>query len=479
MKRLILAILLVAAIGGAGYAYTRIYPRTVSNPYQGFPREAVQRGPFLVTIEELGLLTAEKEVFIHPPYEARIVKLIDDGSMVKEGDPVCWMDTEEAKDSLEEHITRLRNVKADLERQVEDIRMGLEGDFLDLQDAAAQLEFNQLKLTDVNRDLMNLEAMQDSQLATESDLDKARMSVESGKLDAVTSDLAYQGQYTNRESQKTIKSMALDGLEYQRDKALGDIAEEQSRLDSAIVRAPISGIFLLKRSWDWDHHGHGQVSVGSKMDEDEIIGSVPDLTTLVIQSQIPESSVLQVKPGTKVNVTMDAFPDLQMTGQVSNIGMIAIERERSAAGSLVNTTDISGLKVFEVKITLDKIDERLRPSMTANCSIIVSQKDNVVSIPLRCAFHKGGQKIAYVATKSGYEARPIVLGARSRNSVIVQKGLKEGEQVFSIDLEPSPTEKRQTEPETASVSAPPPMGGPPGGGPPGGGGGPGGGGKRR
>ncbi|MCX7015015.1 MAG: efflux RND transporter periplasmic adaptor subunit [Candidatus Sumerlaeota bacterium] len=443
MKRLILAILLVAAIGGAGYAYTRIYPRTVSNPYESFSRETVERGPFLVTIDELGLLVAEKEVFIHPPYhDARIVKLIEDGSLVKAGDPVCWLDTKDAKDTLEEHITRLRDVKADLERQVEDIRMGLEGDFLDLQDAAAQLEFNQLKLTDVNRDLMNAEAMQESQLATEQDLDKARMSVESGKLDAVTSDLAYQGQYVNHDSQKTIKSLALGGLEHQRDKALSDIAEKQRRLDSAIVRAPISGIFLLKRGSEWGHHGDHQVTVGAKLDEDEVIGSVPDLSSLLVQSQIPESSVMQVQTGTKVNLTMDAFPDLIMTGQVSSMGMIAIEREESAAGSLVDSTDTSGLKVFEIRIAIDKVDERLRPNMTANCSIIVNQKDDVLSIPLHSAFHKGGQKIAYVVTKTGFEARPIVLGARNRNRVIVQNGLKEGEQIYSVDLEPSSTDQQ-------------------------------------
>jgi multidrug efflux pump subunit AcrA (membrane-fusion protein) len=367
MRRLAGIILIAAAVVGGGWmALHRQGARNGAKSYENLPRGLVERGKFTVTLAEVGILSAERRELIRPPFSGRLRKLVEDGSFVEKGQPLAWMDVDEVIEELEEEIDDLREIKADLERNIETIKMGLESDFLDLQTAAAELEFNQLQLVDLNRELMTLESLEDVELVSTRQVDSARIGVASSELGVVQSDLGYRQEYAGRESQKTVNSMELSRLKRHRDEAMGDINEEQGKLNVATIVAPISGIFLLEQRYDHHAHRFKTVSIDEKLSSRETIGSIPDLSSLVVKTQITESSITRVGKGSKALTGLDAFPDLKMEGEVIHVGLVAIPRDQSPAGQLTGAGDASGLKVFEIIVRPDSADDRLRPGMTAN-----------------------------------------------------------------------------------------------------------------
>ncbi len=459
MKKAILLSILIAAIAGGVYSARHASESRRVNPYANLPREKVERMRFVETAEEMGILAAEKVVTIQPPFSGRIVKMVEDGARVEQGEPVAWMDIELVYSRLEDRINMLRTYKVDLENKIQDIRMGLESDFLDLQTAAASLEFSQIELLDVNRELLTLETLKESELVSQREVDASVINSEASKLSATQSDLSYRKQYNKREAEKLLKSLSLEKIKYSQNDAMSRIAEEQAKLDQAEILAPISGIFLPYKRWDFHRGGSTTVSIGDNIDDDETLGTIPDLSSLIVRTQIREALITRVQQGITANISFDAFPDIKMTGKIVNIGLSAIERQRSPAGQLSETVDYSGQKVFEVTIKPDSIDERLRPEMTANVSIVLDEKENAIAVPLKCIFNKGGWKVAYVATETGYRVQKVVLGQRNRTQVIVREGLNEGDEVFPLDLEPAKNLGEEgDEKETPAPAAPGPPG---------------------
>ena len=79
---------------------------------------------------------------------------------------------------------------------------------------------------------------------------------------------------------------------------------------------------------------------------------------------LTEVDLAKIKLGDKAQLTFDALPDFKTTGQVIEIDPLGIESQ--------------GVVSYTVKISLDKIDERLNPGMSVNADIITDSKENVL-----------------------------------------------------------------------------------------------------
>lgn len=72
-------------------------------------------------------------------------------------------------------------------------------------------------------------------------------------------------------------------------------------------------------------------------------------------------------------------------------------------------------------------DVGLRPGMSTGADIVVNRLQNVVLIPVRASFDKGGKVIAYVRTDGRFEPREITVGHKNAAQIEVVSGLKPGE----------------------------------------------------
>lgn len=78
---------------------------------------------------------------------------------------------------------------------------------------------------------------------------------------------------------------------------------------------------------------------------------------------------------------------------------------------------------------IEEKDPRLKPGLTAALDIIVDRQDDVISVPLPAVVSRKGEHHVFVSHAGRVEERKVVLGPSNEQSIIVQKGVRPGEQL--------------------------------------------------
>jgi HlyD family secretion protein len=106
-----------------------------------------------------------------------------------------------------------------------------------------------------------------------------------------------------------------------------------------------------------------------------------DLSRLQANITVDEADIGDVDEGQPVRFTVDAFPDQEFEGRVSQV------RQQGAADQ--------GVVSYTVVVEADNPGRRLLPGMTANAEIIIEQRQNVLRVPnTALRFRPGDPEIA-------------------------------------------------------------------------------------
>jgi HlyD family secretion protein len=131
-------------------------------------------------------------------------------------------------------------------------------------------------------------------------------------------------------------------------------------LSRCTIYSPIDGIVLSR-----------QVDVGktvaASFNTPVLFTIANDLTKMRIIGAIAEADIGNVNLGQPVNFTVDAFPNRQFRGRVSLIRNSPIT--------------VQNVVTYETIIDVNNDDQKLRPGMTANVSVIIAQRTAVLRIP--------------------------------------------------------------------------------------------------
>lgn len=92
-----------------------------------------------------------------------------------------------------------------------------------------------------------------------------------------------------------------------------------------------------------------------------------DLTKMQINSNVAEADIGRVAVGQPVEFTVDAYPDLVFKGSVSEV--------RNAPITVQNVV------TYDVVVKVDNAELKLKPGMTANLSLVVASKSDVLRVP--------------------------------------------------------------------------------------------------
>jgi HlyD family secretion protein len=137
---------------------------------------------------------------------------------------------------------------------------------------------------------------------------------------------------------------------------------EKARVDLArcTIRSPIDGT-VISRSVDV-----GQ-TVAATMNAPVLFTIANDLTKMQIDSNVAEADVGTVAEKQDVEFSVDAYPYRTFRGSVAQV--------RNAA------TTVQNVVTYNVVVSVDNPELKLKPGMTANVSIIVAQRENTVKVP--------------------------------------------------------------------------------------------------
>jgi hypothetical protein len=154
---------------------------------------------------------------------------------------------------------------------------------------------------------------------------------------------------------------------------------------------------------------------------DRAVATLPDLTSMISKTYVSEIEVNKIKPGQKVEVTVDSFPLKTYTGIIITIANI---------GEALPNSDS---KVFETLVRINGTDPALRPSMTTGNKIVIKNMENVVFIPTEC-IQAGTDSIPFVYTKNKTK-QIVVPGESNEKNIIIEQGLKPGTTVYLTEPE--------------------------------------------
>jgi HlyD family secretion protein len=137
------------------------------------------------------------------------------------------------------------------------------------------------------------------------------------------------------------------------------VANAKLDLERCTIISPIDGMVLDRKT------DEGR-TVNASMNAPTLFTLVNDLSKMQINAAVAEADVGLVAEGQPVRFTVDAFPNRPFTGTVRMV--------RNAATS--NQSVVSYATIIDV----ENEDLKLKPGMTANVSIIVSERPNVLRI---------------------------------------------------------------------------------------------------
>ncbi len=132
-----------------------------------------------------------------------------------------------------------------------------------------------------------------------------------------------------------------------------------SSMEMAIIRAPITGIVLKK-----------QGSIGEIIAPGQPLAMLVDPDELYISANIEETKLARIKPGEKVEIVIDEFPDEKFSGKVDSIGQAtAATFSLLPASTGGNFTKV--VQKIPVKIQVNKAGVKLLPGTNAVVKIHV------------------------------------------------------------------------------------------------------------
>ena len=233
------------------------------------------------------------------------------------------------------------------------------------------------------------------------DLDTARRVAISKLAQAQAKLKSAQGQYEVQTRQRT------------------DLNEQ---LAKCTIRAQKSGLVVYGGGGDNNYYGNQEpIREGATVRERQAIITIPDMTRMSVNVKIHESYIQKIKKGEKARITVDAFPDTALEGEVTKVGVLPDSQNRWMNPDL---------KVYNTTIAINGTYDWVKPGMSAKVEILVNKLDDVVYIPVQAVTPDNGKEYCYVAETFKPERREVAIGDFNDEFIEIKHGLKEGERVL-------------------------------------------------
>jgi len=309
-------------------------------------------------------------------------------------------------------------------------------------------------IAEIDPSLFNasVEQSQGGYLSAEANLLKAKVTAADAErtfrrnkkllADGIISQADFDATETSLQSSKAAVKAAQGALTQSR----GSLMQSKTNLRYSIIRSPVDGV-VISRAIDV-----GQ-TVAASFQTPTLFTIAQDLTKMQIEVSVDEADISRIQLHQKASFTVDSYPELTFRGEIVQI--------RSAPVITQNVV------TYVVVVNVDNSDLKLMPGMTANVSVEVAKKDDVLKLPpaalrfkpktknadIKDTSHadrmeasakrpagggkgapgkgKGRGQQVYLLKDGKPVASPVKTGIANNSSVeLTESGLKEGDEVI-------------------------------------------------
>jgi RND family efflux transporter MFP subunit len=146
---------------------------------------------------------------------------------------------------------------------------------------------------------------------------------------------------------------------------------------------------------------------------------IADTDPFYVVAHVDEADIPRADIGQSVSITLDAYPDLTLEGEVESINFIAED------------TPVGGT-VFPVKIKIISTDGAvLRLGMTADVEIVFANHEDVIVVPKAAVMRRDGKTVVFVVENSMAKRQEVELGISTVDLCEIISGLEPGQVIVT------------------------------------------------
>jgi HlyD family secretion protein len=431
----------------------------------------VQRGDFIVSIVEGGSLRAVNEQIIRCEVEGstRILSIVPEGTMVKKGDLLVELDSSELQEKLTQQEITYENFKFALLQAQEqlsiqkslaesnireaelrvtfaesDLEKYVEADFPSERDViTSKIILTEEELGRNKERLRWTEELHKKNYASKNELETDRAKVNSTQidLDQWKRKLLVLEKYDFPKRKALLQSnldQARDDLARLKQRSASQIAQSEADLEArkrtlevhnqrmeqlrnqlqlTKIYAPQDGLVVYPSSSSY--RSDTLIEEGVIVRQRQELIKLPDTSQMLVDVKVHETFVNNVIPGLLAYVRIDSLPESRFLGRVRRVAPLP-----DAASRYYNPN----LKVYSTEVIIEEPLPGIKPGVSAHVEIVITNLQNVISIPLQAVTTHKGRQVVYVAGRA--EPVPVEVGLNNDRFVEIKSGLQPGQRVL-------------------------------------------------
>lgn len=329
--RKILIGLSVAAVGAA-LVFANLYFKRADGKEVAV--EAVKKRDLEAVVSASGKIQPKRSVNISADTMGRVTELaVNEGETVKRGQFLLQIDP--------------RNLESNYRRG----EAGLAASRAQLDQFHTSIETAKTNLRLAQENLKRQRGLWAEQLATKEALDRAETEAQLREKELVNAQQQIATQQARiREQQAVLSSARYD-------------------LSKVRIESPIDGI-VTRRNIEQGE----TVVIGTMNNAGTVLMTIADMSVIEAEVEVDETDVPFVRIGQAAKVTIDAIPDREFTGKVTEIGNSPIQSTGQTGTQATN---------FKVVVTLDSQIPEVRPGFTCTAEITTATRQQAVAVPIQ------------------------------------------------------------------------------------------------
>lgn len=339
----------------------------------------VERGEITATVAATASVVPIRSRLLETEEAGRLEFTQDweEGQFVEQGTVIARMDSESLRGEIE-------RAKADLQIQKENV------------------DINQKSMESSIREYKILQDLYSKSIAALKDVDSAELSM-----------------------QRAINTYRQGLINLEKSKAsLAELEVRQERLD---IRAPFAGLLVARNTLDGSKPfatAFGSESItdyeGRLVSQNFAVCGIIDTSQVLLRADVTAKDIERIRPGQDARATVYTTNDIEVSGQVVEIGKAVSEDTRA----------------FRVDVLVDNPELTLKPGMFARMDIITERRRDTIAINKEYLVRRNNRDVVFVVDQNEDSelkvAREVAveLGLEGRDEIEVTWGLQEGDAII-------------------------------------------------
>jgi HlyD family secretion protein len=330
-RKWVLVVIVLLVVGGGASAYFARKGETGVT----VTAETIQKRDLEAIVSASGKIDPKKTVNISAQSMGRVTRLaVNEGDRVKAGQFLLQIDAVNAEAAVRRDEAALAGASTSLEQSK-----------VMLQSARASLE-------SARQALKRQRELNAAGLTTKETLERAETDVEV------------------RESDLKAREQEIKNRETQLNQQQAGLASSRHTLSQVRFEAPFDGIVTRRNIEEGEN-----VMVGTMNNAGTVLLTVADMSVIEAEVEVDETDIPLVQLGQPATITIDAIPDKEFKGKVTEIGNSPIQT--TGTGTTRTATN------FKVTITIEGQIPEVRPGFTCTAEITTATRQQALSVPIQ------------------------------------------------------------------------------------------------